>query len=197
MGLLRIGEGPAVGVARRPLAFEAKEKRIDFSLVPKFPVIRGPGSRACATDSEPLLPPRLTQVLFDVGILAAIGALVYVLWWMVTMLQQAPVRPASPPVAREPEPPSLPFPLVRERWAKMNLFISRKKVLELLGRPTRWVVSEPDLNDAEDEAERANRHAGLPQVRIWGKWVDPTHEDRWVAVLFAKDKSYWIARSPD
>jgi hypothetical protein len=176
---------------------EAKEKRMDFSSVPEFPVVQKPGSAVCALDEVPLLPPRLTRVLFDLGILAAIGALVYVLWWMATVVQETPVRPPAQPQISEPEARTLPFQLVWEKFPRVKTFDCRTEVTGLLGSPTRWVAWEPALNAHEQQAEEFLQRNKAPLDRIWGKWIDTFNERKWVAVLFAGGKVYWTARSQD
>jgi hypothetical protein len=163
--------------------------------LPKFPAYRGRASATCAEEIEerigaiqlgPMTRPRRGErVVFKLAFVVAFALLLY---WL-----RCQTLSAEPPIA-PPPPLRLEFKLVQERYEKVQLFQQRAEVEQLLGPPCQEHELQPEYAEWERLAERSNWHLGIPDGRIWERWIDPDDKGRWVAILVAEDRVYWKAK---
>jgi hypothetical protein len=123
--------------------------------------------------------------------LIVLAAFVVLLCW----LRRTATEIEQPPAPAPPARPPLDFKLVEERFDKVRRLAAREQVEELLGaRPPINGDWGADLQAWEELAEHSNRHFGIPGNRFWALWTDPKDGNRGVAILFAADKVYYVAK---
>jgi hypothetical protein len=164
---------------------------MDLSSPPKYPTYKGRASATGAEDIEERIaairvrpiarPQRGERIAFKLVLVAAFGLLLY---WL-----RCQTHPAEPPIA-PPPPLPLEFKLVQDRYVKIQLFQDRAEVEQLLGPPCPEHEPVPEFVNWERLAEHSHRHMGIPDGRIWERWIDPEDKGKWVAVLFAGERVY-------
>lgn len=127
--------------------------------------------------------PRQRRLLTNLALLAAIIALLLGLRSLSDAIERASASLIT-----------LDFKLVQDRCDRIRLFDNSETVLQWLGAPTERGVWTPEFQNLEAKALHSNRHFGTPNDRVWHKWTDPNDDIRWVAILFAGDKVYYIAK---
>jgi len=126
--------------------------------------------------------PRVPRGLLRGALWAAITAMAAVLCWAAWVIHDPPPPP--------PPPPPLDFDLVVQRFPAVRQSMGRKEVEALLGPPTQLGTGDPELLQAQANAEWSNRH--LPREMRWHLWIDPKDRDRWVAVLYRGDAAFRV-----
>jgi hypothetical protein len=82
-----------------------------------------------------------------------------------------------------PRPGPLDFPLVMERFSRVQSGASRAEVERLLGPPTEEYAWGPEIQQFEVSWWNWGRNI-FPDDREWDRWSDPTDPERWAAVVY-------------
>lgn len=129
-----------------------------------------PNSQSGVSEAE--APPRTRNIVFNLFLFASIVLLLLLLKQVQTGL-------------RSPTAPSpVDFSVIEERYDKVPLWVSQKKVEALLGPPTDRRAYEEEFSKLEDFAIHSMRLRDSTE-RFWQKWVDPNNPERWVAIFYA------------
>lgn len=163
---------------------------MDFSSFPSYPRLQWPRIPARRDKTDQGHSPQAASILPILSFLGAIALLLSSFNLMGTAIKQASAQPTK----RASQQP-LEFKVVMDRFGKVRIHSDPAEVEELLGRPFpingNW---EADLREWTEQAEHSNRHVKMPKDRFWTVWSDPNDENRGVAILFAGEKVYRIAK---